>query len=35
MMDSYRQGLLREKTLNYLLENARIITVDADKITDN
>jgi len=34
LMDSYRQTLLREKTLNYLVENARIISVDADKITD-
>jgi trigger factor len=33
LMDSYRQGLLREKTLNYLVENARIITVDSGKIT--
>ena len=34
LMDSYRNTLLREKTLNYLVENARIIAVDADKITD-
>lgn len=34
LMDSYRNSLLREKTLNYLVENARIIAVDADKITD-
>jgi trigger factor len=34
LLDSYRQGLLREKTLNYLVENARVITVDSDKITD-
>jgi trigger factor len=34
MLDSFRQGLLREKTLNYLVENARIIPVDPDKIRD-
>jgi trigger factor len=34
LMDSYRNTLLREKTLNYLVENARIIAVGADKITD-
>jgi trigger factor len=34
LMDSYRQTLLREKTLNYLVENAKIIAVDKDKITD-
>ncbi len=34
LMDSYRNSLLREKTLNYLVENARIIAADADKITD-
>jgi len=34
LIDSYRNSLLREKTLNYLLDNARIIAVDADKITD-
>lgn len=32
LMDSYRNSLLREKTLNYLVDNARIIPVDADKI---
>lgn len=32
LMDSYRNSLLREKTLNYLVDNARIIAVDADKI---
>jgi trigger factor len=34
LMDSYRNSLIREKTLNYLVENARIIAADADKITD-
>jgi trigger factor len=34
LIDSYRNSLLREKTLNYLVENARIIAVDADKLTD-
>jgi len=34
LMDSYRNSLLREKTLNYLVENARIIAVDAEKIAD-
>jgi len=34
LMDSFRQTLLREKILNYLVENARIILLDANKITD-
>lgn len=34
LMDSYRNTLLKEKALNYLVENARIIAVDADKMTD-
>jgi trigger factor len=34
LLDSFRQGLLREKTLNYLAENARIIPVDPGKIKD-
>jgi trigger factor len=32
MMDSYRQTLLKEKTLNYLVENARVVEVDAEKM---
>jgi trigger factor len=34
LLDSFRQGLLREKTLNHLVENARIIETDPDKIKD-
>jgi|WetSurMetagenome_2_1015567.scaffolds.fasta_scaffold69574_3 trigger factor len=34
LVDSFRQGLLREKTLNHLVENARIIETDPDKIKD-
>jgi trigger factor len=34
LLDNYRQGLLREKTLNYLVENASIIAVDKDQIID-
>jgi len=33
LMDSYRNSLLREKTLNYLVDNARIITADRENIT--
>ncbi|MBN1847415.1 MAG: trigger factor [Deltaproteobacteria bacterium] len=32
MMDSYRQSLLKEKTLNYLVENAKVVEVNAEKI---
>jgi trigger factor len=32
MMGSYRQSLLTEKTLNYLVENARVTEVSAEKI---
>ena len=32
MMDSFKQTLLKEKTLNYLLENATVIQVDAEKL---
>lgn len=36
MMDSFRETLLREKTLNYLVENANVKEVSADQIhTDN
>lgn len=34
LLDSFRQGLLREKTLNHLVENARIILTDPNKIKD-
>lgn len=34
LIDNFRNSLLREKTLNYLVENASIITVEADKIAD-
>lgn len=32
MMDSFRQTLLKEKTLNFLVENARVTKTAADKI---
>jgi len=32
MMDSFRETLLREKTLNYLVENANVKEVSADQI---
>jgi trigger factor len=34
LLDSFRQGLLREKTLNRLVEDARITETDPDKIKD-
>ncbi len=32
IMESFRQTLLKEKTLNYLVENARVIEMDVDAI---
>ena len=34
VMDSIRQNLLEEKILNYLLENAKISEVEANKIPE-
>ncbi|MFC1867359.1 trigger factor [Thermodesulfobacteriota bacterium] len=34
LMDALRHTLLREKTLNYLVENAKMISPDADKVDD-
>jgi trigger factor len=31
LVESFRQGLLEEKTLNFLVNNAKLLTVDADK----
>ena len=35
LMDTLRQSLLKEKTLKYLVENAKVTEVAADKIKDN
>ena len=34
LMDSFRHTLLKEKTLNFLVDNAKVTEVDADKIRD-